>query len=386
MRGASSKWTAGIAAVMVLLMPGLWWRLRETSPAPVPSVAASNVAAPAAASLSNSPVSTTSSKLGVIDACQRAVTRLTNAHDAAAGKRALEELRRSLASGDKTEASAAIRRFLDSRVDTPTGLGFKIGSRGVLTEAPTLRTYLLDYLGQIDPATAADYARVILSSKDSPDEWAVALRNLALGDTSPAAHALLEQKTGELLSYGAWQQNPSTGYLEAFDAAVYLGGTDLIPTLTGLARLQDNPAVAHAAFLALDRSVINDPTPLLTTLLAQPELMQGREQTRADFFARADVRDPQQRQLVENYLLSPQTSPAELQQFAGVFPSANYMISQNLLTPTPTPDSASLAGRDAESLLAVQRWQADPRFAGVRPQLEQISVRLGGFVKQETTK
>ena len=207
-----------------------------------------------------------------------------------------------------------------------------------------------------------------------------------MGDTTPAAHRLLEEKTGELLSYGAWQQNPSTGYLEAFDAAVYLGGTDLIPTLTGLARLRDNPAVAHAAFLALDRSVINDPTTLLTTLLAQPELMQGREQTRADFFARADVRDPQQRQLVENYLLSPQTSPAELQQFAGVFPNANYMISQNLLTPTSTPDSASLAGRDAGSLLAVQQWQADPRFAGIRPQLEQMSARLGGFVKQETTK
>jgi hypothetical protein len=322
----------------------------------------------------------------VIDVCQRAVKQLTDAHDAAARKQALEELRRSLARGDKTEVSAAIRKFLDSKADASTGLGFKIGAHGALTEAPTLRTYLLDYLGQIDPVAAADYARVVLSSKDSPDEWAVALRNLALGDTSPAARALLEQKTGELLSYGAWQQNPSTGYLEAFDAAVYLGGTDLIPTLTGLARLQDNQAVAHAAFLALDRSVINDPTTLLTTLLAQPELMQGREQTRADFFARADVRDPQQRQLVENYLLSPQTSPAELQQFAGVFPNANYMISQNLLTPTPTPDSARLAGRDAGSLLAVQQWQADPRFAGVRPQLEQISVRLGGFVKHETMK
>jgi hypothetical protein len=375
---------AGIAAMIALLMLGIWWRLRESPP--VAPVAASNVATPPAASLANPPVSTASPKPGLIDAIQAAVAQLTNARDAAVKKKALEELRRSLAGCDKTEVSAAIRRFLDSRVDAPTGLGFKIGGHGVLTEAPTLRTYLLDYLGQIDPAAAADYARVILSSKDSPDEWAVALRNLALGDTSPAAHALLEQKTGELLSDGAWQQNPSTGYLEAFDAAVYLGGTDLIPTLAGLARLQDNPAVAHAAFLALDRSVINDPTTLLTALLAQPELLQGREQTRADFFARADVRDPQQRQLVENYLLSPQTSPSELQQFAGVFPNANYMISQNLLTPTPTPDSTSLAGRDVGSLIAVQQWQADLRFAGMRPQLEQISVRLSQFVKQEQAR
>ena len=147
---------------MALLMLGLWWRLRQTSPTPVPSLTASNVATLAAASLSNPPVSTGSPKPGLIDAFQAAAAQLTNAQDTAAKKRALEELRRALASGDKTEASAAIRKFLDSKADASMGLGFKIGAHGVLTETPTLRTYLLDYLGQIDPAAAADYARVIL--------------------------------------------------------------------------------------------------------------------------------------------------------------------------------------------------------------------------------
>jgi hypothetical protein len=371
---------------MALTVLVIWWQLREASPpVPGPPVAVTN-AAEAATSLSNSPAAKANVNPVLIDACRAAAAQLTGAQDAAARKKALEELRQALASGNSNEVSAAIRRFLDSKADASTGLGFKIGAHGALTEAPTLRTYLLDYLGQIDPAAAADYARVILNSKDSPDEWALALRNLADGDASPAAHALLEQKTLELLNYNAWQQNPSTGYLEAFDTAVYLGGTDLLPALADLARRQDNPAVAHAAFLALDRSVINDPTTLLATMLAQPGLMQGRDQMQADFFARADVRDPQQRQLVENFLLSPQTSPAGLQQFAGVFPNANYMVSQNLLTPTPTPDSASLAARDAGSLLAVQQWQSDPRFAGVRPQLEQINARLGEFVKQESAK
>ena len=214
----------------------------------------------------------------------------------------------------------------------------------------------------------------------------MALRNQALGDTTAGARALLEQKTGELLRAQDWQQNPSTGYLEAFDAAVYVGGTNLVPSLTDLVRRQDNPAVAHAAFLALDRSVINNPVPLLSTLLAQPELMQGREQTRADYFARADVRDPNQRALVESNLLNPQITPPELQQFCGVFPNANYMISQNLLTTTPTPDAAGLAGRDAESLRVVQQWETYPRFAGARPQLERIGVRLAEFVRQENAK
>ena len=40
------------------------------------------------------------------------------------------------------EASAAIRHFLDSHEDAPTGAGFKVGKKGVLEQAPTLRTAL----------------------------------------------------------------------------------------------------------------------------------------------------------------------------------------------------------------------------------------------------
>ncbi len=182
--------------------------------------------------------------------------------------------------------------------------------------------------------------------------------------------------------YGPWQQNPSTGYLEAFDVAVFLGGTGLVPALTELVRMQDNPAVAHAAYLALDRLAITEPAALLGALEADSNLMQGREQTRADYFARADVRDPQQRQVLESYLLDPRTSPQELQQFGGVFPNANFMVSQNLLTPTPTPDHAALTSRDAASLQAVQAWLADPRFASLQGQLQRVEQRLEGFARQ----
>ena len=164
--------------------------------------------------------------------------------------------------------------------------------------------------------------------------------------------------------------------------AVFLGGTGLVPALTELVRKQDNPAVAHAAYLALDRLAINEPVTLLGALAAAPDLMQGREQTRANYFARADVRDPQQRQVLENYLLDPRTSPQELQQFAGLFPNANFMVSQNLLTPTPTPDHAALTGRDAASLQVVQDWLADARFAKLQPQLQRAGQRLEDFARQ----
>jgi hypothetical protein len=217
---------------------------------------------------------------------------------------------------------------------------------------------------------------------DSPDEWAVALRNLASGDSSADGRALLQQKTLALLQYEPWQQNPSAGYLEAFDVAVYLGGTDLLPALSGLVRQQENSAVNHASYLALDRLVINNPAATLGALEDAPDLMQGREATRADYFARADVRDPQQREVLEKYLLNPALSASELQTFAGTYPSANFMISPNLLTQTPTPDHGSLASRDEQSLAVVQQWMADPRFSNLAPALQKITARLQVFVQQ----
>jgi hypothetical protein len=315
-----------------------------------------------------------------------AIARLKDSSDTGKARGQLARLREDLVSAPAKDAARAIRRILDSNADVATGVGFKVGARGFLTQAPTLRTFLLDCLGQIDSVAGAEYARAILSRPDSPDEWALALRNLALGDDSPAGRELLEEKTAELIRNQTWQHHPSPGYLEAFDAAVFLGGTNLVPTLGELVRNQDNPAVAHAAYLALDRLVAHNPVPVLDALESDPGLMLGREATRADYFARADVRDAQQRQLLERYLLDPQRSAAEWQQFAGVYPNANCMISQNLLTPCLTPDRTILASQDAASLAAVEDWLADARFANRRPQLLEIEKRLAEFVRQAGRK
>jgi hypothetical protein len=298
-------------------------------------------------------------------------------------KSTLAALRRDLLASGLVGAAAAILTFLDSKQDAATGLGFIVAGDGTLTEAPTLRVFLLDLLGQSDPAAAAACAGIILSSKDFPDEWALALRHLARGNASTEGRALLEQKVGELLRHEAWQQNPSSGYLEAFDAAVFLGGTNLLAPLATLVRKQNNPTVAHAAFLALDRLVINDAAATLGALRAGPDLMQGREATRANYFARADVQDSRQREVLERYLLDTRIGVAELDQFAGLYPSANYMISHNLLTHPATADGRLLAARDAASLRVLEEWSADPRFARLKPQLEKARRRLANFVRQQ---
>ena len=65
-----------------------------------------------------------------------------------------------------------------------------------------------------------------------------------------------------------------------------------------------------------------------------------------------------------------------------MYPNANFMISPNLLTQTATPDREALTRRDATSLRVAQEWLADPRFAKLRPELEQVTLRLQEFVRQ----
>jgi hypothetical protein len=302
--------------------------------------------------------------------------------DPSAARIKCEELRRALLAFPTNAAATAIRDFLDSRADAATGLSFKVGTDGFLTESPSLRVFLLDYLAQIDAAAAAAYATTILATMESPDEWAVALRSYAAANPTSGGRSFLAQKLQAMLTHDDWVREPSTGFLEAFDVAVYLGGTNLVPTVAGLLQRRDNEPVSHAAYLVLDRLTLQDPTTTLAALQASPQWMQGREVTRANYFARADVREAQQRQILEEYLLSPNRTAAELQTFAGLYPNANLMVSANLLTRVQSPGHEELVSRDIAAWRAAQEWLTDPRFQALKPHLEKIRIRLEIFVQQ----
>jgi len=307
---------------------------------------------------------------------------LASADDPAASRRILAELRMMLDSLPSDTASRVVRLFLASSKDASTKLDLTIKSGGRLGDASSLRVFLLDYLGGIDRSAAGAVAAQILSHYTTPDEWAVCLRNYAWANSNPTARAYLEAKAHELLMNPDWRKHPTAGFLEAFDTIVYAHGTALTPDLAALVRDKDNRATSHAAFLTLDRLTITDPSAMLKQLVDQPELMKGREQTRANLVARADVSQPDQRGFLEHYLLDSARTPEELDTFAGLYPNANYMISSNLLTTVETPRGGELAARDRDALGVVEQWQADPRFKDMQPLLAHIHERLAAFVEQ----
>jgi hypothetical protein len=345
--------------------------------------AGTSTAAPAAIATNTPPLAATSPTiLGSIQPLNDALKQLMAAASGDDSRRILAGLRAYLLSLPKSVASRLIEQFLDGKRDASTKLAFTIQKNGFLSDAPSFRVFLLDLLAQIDPKAASQYAMQILSTPGSPDEWAICLRNYALAGSSTGTQAYLESKFLEMLANSAWRSNPSVGYLEAFDTAVYTHDTGLAPTLSQLMADKDNRAVAHAAYLTLDRLVISDPTAVLSQLEAQPDLMRGHELTRADYFARADVADQQQKALLESYLLDPNHSQQELKTFAGLYPNENYMISNNLLTQTQTPTYTDIVTRDRQALSAVQGWMGDPRFQTLQPQLQIMYNRLQMFVGQ----
>ncbi len=293
----------------------------------------------------------------------------------------VKSLHASILSASKPEAVALIREFLATGKDRSTGMEFEVENGGSLKSWPTLRTMLLDLVAGIDPAAAADIAREILANPTTADEWALALRNLGRIERSPETDALLLSKTVELIANPGWQSAPSVGYLNAFDLFVHLEVTTQTPLLSGLVQNKDRKDLAHAAFLTIDRLVQRQPVEMLRKLAADTALQQSRPEMAAQQFARADLRDATQREIVKNWLLDPARTPTQLRSFTGVFPNQNHFVSHNLLTREEPPSGDQLAAHDHEALQILNSWRADPSFEPISEHLAAMTARLEQFTR-----
>jgi hypothetical protein len=289
------------------------------------------------------------------------------------------DLKNQLDSLPAAESVAMIREFLASGRDKPTGLSFEIAANGNLKEWPTFRTFLLDALSTIDPAAAAAIGREILAKPTTADEWALALRNVGRVEDSEVSRDFLRGKTEELIRNPAWQAGPSIGYLNAFDVLVHTAAVESTPLLSSLVQNKERKDLSHAAFLTLDRLVQRQPEEMLDRLASDTALLESRPEMTAQQFARADLRDERQRELVAQWLLSPTRTPAELDSFAGVFPNQNQFVSNNLLTRDAAVSGADLAQHDREVLGIITNWQQDPAFQPVAGHLRTMTARLSQF-------
>ena len=286
----------------------------------------------------------------------------------------IEALKRTLLAADPALATAAIRDFLASGRDARTGLDFALRPGGELA-APTLRVLLMDVLGRIAKRdgtdAAAKVARETLEKKDSADEWAIALRNVAWGE--PKATAYLAAKAREMLAHAPWRAAPTSGMLEAFDVIVFTKDASFTADLAS-AQSDPNEQLRHAADVALDRLAAASPLDVMSYLNAHPTTLAERPMLRADYFAKADLTQPGQKTALEFYLGRPDIADAEKTKLLKALATPAAFVSENLLTtPPPEPDDAA---REHAILAATQEWLTGKRFPPLETQLLQLQRRL----------
>lgn len=294
-------------------------------------------------------------------------------------RRLLDELRTWLKELPPELAAAIISDFVQSGKDADLPLAFRIGDGGFLDSPPSFRVALLDYLGWLNPAAAVTLGREILSSPTSADEWAVSLRNVARLEHDDASNDYLRGKTEELVRNETWQEKPSVGFLNAFDVFVHTRAVKSTPLLSELIQRKDRRDLAHAGFLTLDRLTQREPVAMLARLREDRALQQSRPEMVAQQFARADLRNASQRELVQSWLLDPARTEVELNAFSGIFPNNNQMISRNLLTSDPQISGEDLREHDRAALILVSEWQQDPAYEHLRPHLATMGRRLQQF-------
>ena len=272
------------------------------------------------------------------------------------------------------EAVQQLVAFLDSGADAGTGLPFEVGRGGWLTTAPTVRVAALDWLGEFDPAAAAETARQVFAKSNSADEWALALRNYYR--QNQPADAYFIARVGEAFSRESWLQNPSAGLAEALDFPVAIGGSEGFGLLTGL--LQRSPAMRWAALAAVDAWVLEKRATAIPLLAGGGAL---DENSRAALLARADIRDEAQRQVIESYLTSDGVPPAAKAEFLRQFPNQNMIVGNHLVTvihPMTLRESAQL---DAAALAFVDGLIKAGAHPELSKELAASRERLAGFVE-----
>ena len=292
----------------------------------------------------------------------------------------LSSIEKNLTTIPTAEAVVEIEEFLKGGEDRTTGLNLRIAKDGRLAGWPTLRVFLLDLLLKLNPGEASRISREILSAYTSADEWAIALRNVAKGEDSVENREYLRKQTEALITNAEWQQNPSVGFLNAFDVLVYVESTESLPLLSGLVQRKDRNDLAHAAFLTLDRLVQRQPLKMLSLLKDDLALQQSRPEMTAQQFARADLRDVLQQDVVKEWLIDSSRTSTELENFAAIYPNNNRLVSNNLLTFDAQTSGTELRKHDREVLEVIRRWQLDPSLEIRSRYLRTMETRISHFI------
>jgi hypothetical protein len=287
-------------------------------------------------------------------------SRLAQNPDRETVLRLLREFTQKAFASNPDAAAAVLLEFLRTGEDLSTSLGFVVGEAG-LDEWPTLRAFLLDLLGKIDPEMASRYAlETVIPAKSSTVEYAVSLQILwNHGGAEKPAPELTQAWLG-LLGKTDWSARPDPAWLESLDFASRIPEATpefLKASTEWLADPENVVERVGAVDLALERMAVQQPVAVMEALLGDPSLLNlGRGiYQRSQIFARASLNDSEQQKYLAAYLerLGPGSQEAVL--FFSAFPCHNFSVSPGLSGQPKVKSSREIIASDRAAL---QWWQS----------------------------
>jgi len=287
-------------------------------------------------------------------------SRLAQKPDRETVLRLLREFMQKAFASNPDAAASALLEFLRTGEDLSTSLGFVVGEPG-LEEWPTLRAFLLDLLGKIDPEMASRYALdTVIPAKSSTVEYAVSLQILWNHGGAEKPTPELTQAWLGLLKKADWSARPDPAWLESLDFASRIPEATpefLKASTDWLADPENVVERVGAVDLALERMAVQQPVETMESLVRDPSLLSlGRGiYQRSQIFARASLNDSEQQKLLAAYLerLDPGSQEAEL--FFSAFPCHNFSVSPGLSGQPKVNSSREIISSDRGAL---QWWQS----------------------------
>lgn len=295
--------------------------------------------------------------------------------------RLLREFMARMLAVNPDRAAATLLQFLQSGEDNATGLEFAVGEAG-LEEWPSLRAFLLDLLGKIDPALASRYAlETVIPAKNSTVEYAVSLQILWNHGGAETPTPELTSAWLGLLQKPDWAAQPDAAWLESLDFSSRIPEATpqfLAAATPWLARPGEAYGKAEAAEIALERMMVRHPKETLAGLLQNPQWMdEGRgPAVRATLFARVDATDPEQVSSLKTYLQSLPADRKEAAAFYRAFPCHNYGVAPGLSGQPDIPGAGEIEARLRADLAMLESWRGDPPMAAHRVWVEEALKRV----------
>lgn len=315
---------------------------------------------------------------------QRSLERLESPPGSDDPSAILRSLRDGIRAAEPGVAAMAIVDFLMSGRDAATRLPFVVGSGGTMESVPTLRTALLDLLPSLDPEIALEVARGVMNAEQSPDEYALALRNLAWSNFGDDLKNELASRLNQMISLKDWREHPSAGFLEGLDAAVEIADANTFGAMLRLNATAENGALARASFMVLDRMVVRDTSLLEQSFETDVGLSGIAPERRASLMSRLESNSENQRKLLVDYLANPDLGENESDYFAELFPNGNHLHGNWLITSSePSRSIASRLEGDRRILAGIEGILAGNPPAQVSKALVRIQTRLQGSMPKE---